>query len=94
MVDDLADDEQGWVRQRSPVGVRAPGLGRLNATLLLFKASFGHHGDWGRRFAELHQVQGNVSEPPPPHEDHQGGGGVQSLKEILGQATVLAGCGA
>ena len=94
MVDDLADDEQGRVRQCSPVGVGAPSLGRLDATLLLFKTAFRHHRDWGCGFAKLHQMQGNVSEPPSPHENHEGRGSVERVQEVLGQSTVLTGCGA
>ena len=94
MVDNLADDKQGGVWQRGPTRVSAPHLGRLNATLLLVKAAFGHHRDWRFGFAELNQAQGDVFEAATPHEDHQGGGRVQRVKEVLGHSAVLARCGA
>ena len=94
MVDNLANDKQGGVWQGSPIGVSAPSLGRLNATLLLVKAAFRHHRDWRFGFAELNQTQGDVIEAATPHENHQGGGCAQRVKEVLGHSAVLASCGA
>ena len=94
MVDHFADDKQGGIWQGGPIGVIAPRLGRLNATLLLVKTAFGHHCDGCVGFAELNQPHRDVSEAPPPHEHHQGGGRVQRVKEVLGHAAVLTCCGA
>ena len=94
MVDNLADDKQGGVWQGSPIGVGAPHLGGLNATLLLFKTAFGHNRDGRFGFVELDQAQGDVFEAATPHEDHQGGGRAQRVKEVLSHAAVLARCGA
>ena len=93
MVDNHANDKQGGVWQRGPIGIRAPRLGRLNATLLLVETAFGHHRDGRFGFAELNQAQGDVSEAATPHEDHQGGGRAQRVKEVLGHSAVLARCG-
>ncbi len=92
MVDNFADDKQGGVWQGGPIEVSTPRLGRLNATLLLVEAAFGHHRDGRVGFAELNQARSDVLEASTPHEDHQGGGGVQRVKEVLGHAAVLTRC--